>query len=832
MSTADLQSSASAVLEPMGTEVFDVESGRALMDHMLNGLAYCRMIFRDGEPSDFIYLYTNPAFERLTGLKQVIGHRVTEVVPGIRESDSRLFEVYGRVAKGAPPEQLEIFVDSLGHWFSLSVYSPQPEHFLAVFDVISQRKQAEQALSLAYERLALAQRAAMAGSWDWDMVAGQLYWSDELFRLFGLDAQKDTATFDTWRHLLHPEDRARAEERVCQAIRTQSPLENEYRIVLSSGDIRWIRACGDTLYDDRGTPRRMVGICLDITSSKNREIALSESEACYRMLAENSHDWVWAIDLAGRLTYSNRRGAEVLGYAEEDFAKRDPVDLLHPEDVPLYRGTLARAIAEKRGWKNVDFRWRQSDGQYRVLESTASPLLEGNGELCGFQGMDRDITARKQAEIQVWQEANYDHLTGLPNRRLLYDRLRQEVRKSRRAGNSVAVLFIDLDRFKDVNDTLGHEVGDALLKQAAHRLTDCVRRTDTVARLGGDEFTILLSELDGAEYAERVAQQLVRAFSEPFTLGEEQAYVTVSIGITLYPEDTVDAEQLLKNADQAMYSAKQRGRNCYQYFTPALQEAVLERVRLARELRGALDKGEFALSYQPIVELATGRIRKAEALIRWKHPELGIIGPSKFIPIAEETGLISDIGDWVFRVAVQQVVRWRSEFDDQFQVSIKKSPVQFRNRQSGYRAWFDHLEELGLPGGCLIIEITEALLFDAGISRTEHLQAFRAAGVQMAIDDFGSGYSALSNLKKFDVNYLKIDRAFIGGLASDSEERVLCEAIIAMAHKLGLQVIAKGVETPEQRDLLQTAGCDYGQGYLFARPVPADEFESLLQAGR
>jgi EAL domain-containing protein (putative c-di-GMP-specific phosphodiesterase class I) len=358
-----------------------------------------------------------------------------------------------------------------------------------------------------------------------------------------------------------------------------------------------------------------------------------------------------------------------------------------------------------------------------------------------------------------------------------------------------------------------------------------VRETDTVARLGGDEFTIILSELDNPGNVERVAQDILKKLAEPFHLKHEVAYVSASIGITFYPDDGEGIDTLLKNADQAMYASKNQGRNRYNYFTPSMQEAAQTRMRLANDLRGALEAGQFSMAYQPIVEMATGVIHKAEALIRWRHPTRGMVSPTEFITIAEETGLIIDIGDWVFREAACQVKHWRERHHADFQISINKSPIQFHNEGNSHAAWFEHLQQQGLPGQSIVVEITEGLLLDAGIAITDQLLEFRDEGIQVALDDFGTGYSSLSYLKKFDIDYLKIDRTFVSNLAYGSDDMALCEAIIVMAHKLGIKVIAEGVETPQQRDLLTSVGCDYGQGYLFSRPVPAIEFEALLTTG-
>jgi diguanylate cyclase (GGDEF)-like protein/PAS domain S-box-containing protein len=462
----------------------------------------------------------------------------------------------------------------------------------------------------------------------------------------------------------------------------------------------------------------------------------------------------------------------------------------------------------------------------RWIEISLSKVKLEVGDL--FIGIARDITENKISERLIWQQANFDTLTGLANRQMFQDRLEQEIRKSHRTGLPLALMVLDLDRFKDVNETLGHDVGDSLLREVARRLSSCAREVDTVARLGGDEFAIILGELHDIASVDRLASVILQKFAEPFQLSEQVIYISTSIGITYYPEDATAYDELLKNADQAMYAAKQLGRNRFSYFAPYMQEAAQSRMRVTNDLRAALGVPDsFRLVYQPIVELETGVIRKAEALIRWQHPVRGLTSPAEFIPIAEETEMILEIGEWVFREAANQVALWRQLHHPEFQVSINVSPVQFHNTIK-INSWYDYLKKLSLPGQSIVVEITEGLLLNEGVTVRQQIQAFQKNGIEVSLDDFGTGYSSLSYLKKFNIDNIKIDQSFVRNLAPDSDDMVLCEAMIAMAHKLGIKVIAEGIETLEQRDLLVKAGCDYGQGYFFSRPVAVDEFDSLL----
>lgn len=430
------------------------------------------------------------------------------------------------------------------------------------------------------------------------------------------------------------------------------------------------------------------------------------------------------------------------------------------------------------------------------------------------------ITERKK-------EANYDSLTSLPNRRLFNDRLEMELKKAKRENYPVTLLFMDLDHFKEVNDTLGHHVGDSLLIVAAQRIQNCVRESDTVARLGGDEFTILLPNIGEIGKIERIATEILAAIDSPFYLKEKRAHLTTSIGITVYPNDGETPQDLLMHADQAMYSAKNSGRNKFSYFTQEMQNKALSHMQLTNDIQIALEEKQFLVYYQPIVDLKTGEIIKAEALIRWNHPTLGMISPTTFIPIAEEKTVINEIGSWVFKTAASNVQRWSKIVGHRFTVGINVSPVQFI-REEKQLDFIEYLKNENIECEHISIEITEGLLLKDGPEIMEKLLEFRKAGIKIAIDDFGTGYSSLSYLKKFPIDHLKIDQSFIFELITDKSSQALSKAIIAMAHALDLKVIAEGVETEAQRDMLINFGCDYVQGYFYARPMPADQFEKFL----
>lgn len=565
----------------------------------------------------------------------------------------------------------------------------------------------------------------------------------------------------------------------------------------------------------------------DISKRKNIEFALSESEEKYRSLFEESFDGLFVTTPTGEITDINRKGIQMFGYD----SKNEMLCLDLEKDVYVYPPDRNKILSmvQANGFAEYEVIVKKKKGEQITSWCSLTAVSNKEGLITSYRGIIRDITEKKRSEELIWQQANFDTLTGLPNRNMFRDCLSREMKKSDREGLLLALLLIDLDQFKEVNDTLGHVVGDLLLQDAAFRIQACIRGSDTVARFGGDEFMVLLSGINEAGQVENIAQKIVRKLTEPFQLGSEVAYVSASIGITLYPKDSTDIDSLIKNADQSMYVAKGKGRNQFSYFTQSLQVMAQNRLQMINDLRGALKTKQLFLHFQPIVEISTGLIHKAEALIRWHHPERGTISPAEFIPLAEETGLINEIGDWIFKETAKWAKFWSNLCQDaSCQLSVNMSPVQFQHGGRTCDNWVAFLAGLGLSGNNMVIEITEGLLLNAESTVTDTLLSFRDAGFQVAIDDFGTGYSSLSYLKKFDIDYLKIDKSFVSNLETDAGNMALSEAIIVMAHKLGLKVIAEGVETVGQCNLLANFGCDYAQGYLFSKPVTPEEFEQLL----
>ena len=692
--------------------------------------------------------------------------------------------------------------------------------------------QAEAARQRLTQLLEATQAIARVGGWDADIANHKVVWTDEIYRMLETSAAHYTPSPDTTHQFFTPEARARIDASYGGDAEQPPTHDLELEMITARGRHIWVHSIGTTTWE-RGQPLRRTAVLQDITERKRTEAALRDSEERWKLALESTGDGVWDWHIQTGEEFFSKRLLEMYGFDEHEIGSRaDELDnRTHPDDrAQLERDRQAHLDGLTPTYYN-EHRIRCRDGSWKwVLTRGMVISRDAQGKPLRMTGTHTDISERRQAEALIWQQAHFDALTGLPNRRMLRDRLEQEIKKSRRDGLQLALLFLDLDQFKEVNDTLGHDSGDRLLIEAARRIRDCVRECDTVARMGGDEFTVILTEVIDASSIEGILQKILQALETVFQLGTEQVFVSASMGITMYPLDATEIEDLFKNADQALYVAKGAGRNRFSFFTPALQEAAQTRVRLANDLRTALAEEQFRVVFQPIVKLDNGAIHKAEALIRWHHPTRGMISPAAFIPIAEASGLIVEIGDWVFQQAAHQVRQWRASLAPDFQISINKSPVQFH--QAASASWMTQLQALGLPGDSIVAEITEGLLLDTSPSVSELLLGMRDAGIRVSLDDFGTGYSSLSYLQKFDIDFIKIDQSFVRHLVPGCTDLALCKAIIVMAHELGMQVIAEGVETAQQRDLLTAAGCDYAQGYLFARPMPALEFETFMASNQ
>jgi len=631
----------------------------------------------------------------------------------------------------------------------------------------------------------------------------------------------------SYEELTHPEDRERIRDTIHAAVEQGRRFHVEYRIRHADGRVRFVWEHGVGIRDERGVVIAIEGIVEDITARVEAEQALREAERRYRSLFDNAIEGIFRTTPEGRYLDANPALARIYGFAtahELVASLRDIKSQLYVD--PGRREEFMRIVKTRGEISGFESRVYRKNGDTIWISENARAVFDDEGRVLHYEGTVEDITERRQNQARIEQQANYDALTGLANRSLLNDRLQQAIYTAASYGARLAVVFVDLDRFKYVNDTLGHDVGDRLLQVMAERLRTAVAESDTVARLGGDEFVLLLHGHAGQDTVASAIERLLPTIAAPLRYGQSDLEVTCSVGVALYPDDGSDPATLLKHADSAMYRAKEQGRNNFQFFTEDLNRAIKERFDLESQLRRALERGQFELHYQPRVDLTTRKVIGAEALIRWHLPDRGMVSPATFIPVAEEIGLIGQISEWVLEAACLQNKRWLDAGLTSV-VSVNISPQQFRS-DALVPLIARVLAETGMDPAYLEIEITESTVMHSGERMVEMLHAIKKLGVHIAVDDFGTGYSSLSYLKRFPVDRLKIDRSFVQHIAT-ADDAVIVRAIIALGHNLGLKVLAEGVETEEQVQFLRANGCDEMQGFFFSKPITAWQMAKLLE---
>ena len=615
--------------------------------------------------------------------------------------------------------------------------------------------------------------------------------------------------------ITHPDDLKSTGRHFARAEKGERPAFNgEKRYLRRDGSVVWGHTSVAWLEDRCGQLAGSLALVQDITERKKAEQALLESEARYRLLFETNPHPMWVYDLETLAFLAvNDAAVRNYGWSREEFLRMTIRDIRPPEEVHrlVEGGRKMRTGLHRAGvWRH-----RCKDSSLIDVEITCHPI-HFNGRQ-GELALAHDVTERLRAEREISRLAYLDTLTGLPNRALLLDRLEQLLLQADRRRRHLAVLFLDLDQFKRINDTMGHSAGDELLLSVAQRLRGCLRRSDTVARLGGDEFAILLSEVRDEREVAQIATQVIESLAPPHRLAEREAYATASIGIALSPMDGRDPETLLKNGDMAMYAAKERGRNTFQFFSEAMNDKAVRRLELENSLRRALEEKQFFLVYQPQVDLTSGGVTGVEALLRWRHPQRGVMSPDEFIPVAEETGLILAIGRWVLETACAAASRWHAS-GFRVRMAVNISGRQFR--QGDFAAMvMQAVGASGLNPQWLELELTESILMEPTPERLQSLRSLAERGIRLAIDDFGTGYSSLSYLHDFPLHRIKIAQVFIRGLRCETGNAGIVEAIVGMARSLNLGVIAEGVESRGELEFLSTRGCREMQGFYFARPL-------------
>jgi len=691
-----------------------------------------------------------------------------------------------------------------------------------------ERKTTKEALTLSEARFRAMSDASPLGIFVSDVHGECIYTNEAYHKISGLDLEQTLGT--NWSMAIHPDDRQRVLAEWRAAAQGKEKFTSKARFLRADGSIVWTRLNAAAMLDGK-QPRGHVQTVEDITERKAAEDALFEEKERAQVTLNSIGDAVLTTNLPGNVTYLNLVAETMTGWSRENA-------LGHPlsEVFKIVDGTTRQvspnpahlAISENRTvGLAADSLLVRRDGVESAIEDSAAPIHNRDGQVAGAVIVFHDVSESRAMALKMAHLAQHDFLTGLPNRLLLTERLSRAIGQARRHSKRVALMFIDLDYFKHINDSLGHTVGDLLLQVVAERLELCVRDTDTVCRQGGDEFVILLTEIEQTMDAAPVAEKLLAALAEPCVIGGHELHVTLSIGIAIYPDDGQDADEVMKNADTAMYHAKANGRNNYQFFTTEMNTRAVQRLFVEGNLRRALKQGEFELYYQPKVDLASGVMIGSEALIRWQDPEHGLIYPNQFVPIAEESGLIVPIGNWVLREACRQVCAWQDSGLLAVPVSVNISAVEFRHKNF-LEGVAQILKETGMLPSLLELELTESILMHDAKSSESVLESLKAMGMQLAIDDFGTGYSSLSYLKRFPINTLKIDQSFVQDIDLDPDDASIVSAMIAMGKSLKQRVIAEGVETPAQLAFLRTLHCDEGQGFLFGHPLPAEQFERLL----
>ncbi len=806
------------------TDIARSASIRQALDGLLEG---CMLL-----DFEWTYLYVNDAAAR-HGYQQrenLIGRSMLELYPGVEDSEP--FRRYRITMEQRIPQKFEasyVFPDGTTNWYEFRV-EPVPEGiFILSLDATEHRR-----MSAALEASARFSKNLVSSLQDGICILndeGQIIATNPaLCRMTGFSREEligRTAPFPYW----PPEEYPAIQDAFDRTVRGEmGPFD--LTLMRKTGERFPVILSPSIIKDQDGNTLSYTSAIKNVTEQKRILKALESREAWFRAIFENTTTSISSTDTRGRLTSFNGAFCSLLGYDPETLRHMSFAELTHPDDLEHEMDLFNEIVTRKRSSYRITKRYIRRDGNVVWVDLSAAEVCDEAGQAFSIVAVLQDISDRKAAENAIEQLAFHDVLTRLPNRRLLQDRLTQALASSGRNGRHGALLFIDLDNFKGLNDTLGHYIGDLLLQQVAQRLAARIRSGDTVARLGGDEFVMMLDGLDAdrieaAAQTEALGTQLLTALNQPYRLESYDYHGSASIGATLFLGNQCAPEELMKQADIAMYHAKQCGRNTLQFFDQQMQKTVAVRVELEGELRKAIEKHQFRLHYQIQVDSSLNPIG-AEALIRWAHPERGLVSPSEFIPLAEETGLIIPIGQWVLETACAQIQAWtRFPHTRQLVLAVNMSAKQFR--QPGFVAQVESaVKRHGINPGLLRLELTEGMLLDDVDDTIATMNALNRIGLRFSLDDFGTGYSSLQYLRRLPLDRLKIDRSFVQDIASSRRDKAIIHTIISLAHNLDLEVIAEGVENEEQRQLLLGMGCNHFQGYLFSRPLPSARFEAWL----
>ena len=778
-----------------------------------------------------VYLGCNPTFERFFGAKaeDIIGKTDYDFVNSELADFFRFNDNVAMRAK-APSmnEEWITFADDGHRALNETIKVPMLDKsgeamgILGISHDITARKNIEDTLLESERFLNASQSIAQIGSYILYMGTMEFTTSATMDQIFGIDANYKR-TFEGWSDLIHPDDRLRMNEYFTNEVATKlQTFDNEYRIICpNTKQIKWVHGLGKLEFDENGKFVRLLGTIQDITKSKQMLASLQKLS----LAVEQSPNAIVITDIDGNIEYVNNEFTRNTGYNFEEVIGENPRILQSHQTVCSTYDDMWEHLTKGEIWKGELINQRKDKSVY-IESAIIAPVKDKDGKVTNYIAIKEDITEKKRAEKHIDNLAHFDQLTGLANRTLLNDRVNYLLSTAKRTQKHFAVMFLDLDHFKNINDTLGHTLGDKVLIETAKRIKGLIRVEDTVARLGGDEFILIFPETD-SNAAIHVATKLIEEISEPSFIELHELTITPSIGIAIYPDDGEDFDTLLKNADTAMYKVKNDSRNNFHFFTQEMQKNSARNLELSNALRHALKRGELELYYQPQIAIEDGRVIGAEALLRWNHPTLGMVSPAEFIPIAEDSGQIIEIGTWVLRTALLEMKRWIESGFDSLIVAVNISSIQFKQPNFS-ELIIDAFAEIQVPHECLEVELTEAVAMHNPKTVIGVMNKLHDLGIRMSIDDFGTGYSSLSYLKQFKVYKLKIDQSFIHDIVIDGDDRSIVSAIIDMANNLGLQTIAEGVETAEQLAFLRLHGCNEIQGYYFSKPLKANDFMKFI----
>ncbi|MEJ1366105.1 MAG: EAL domain-containing protein [Candidatus Sedimenticola sp. (ex Thyasira tokunagai)] len=772
----------------------------------------CRMLVEDLIPTELRHKHT--------AYRRDYFHN-----PGLKHfSEKRPLTALTRDGRKIPVDISLSFLERGGELQAIATVRDTSKWIMAEEALRSARDELEQRVAQRTTDLAEAQRIAHIGNWRWCLETGELQSSVEVERIFGEPPATTCSSLEECFGLIHPDDQMaiRSSIRPVQTDPGQS-CDVEFRITRLDGGKRYLHLRGESAVNEEGEVTHLIGTLQDITERKEAEQELRLADNVFSGTTEG----IVVTNAEGTILRVNDAFTGITGYSAKEAIGRTPSILRsHRHDQAFYQELWSRLITT-RHWEGEIWNRRKSGSLIPVRQSITA-ITDAKGEISQYIGIFSDITERKMSEERIRHLAHYDALTDLPNRLLFNARCEHALTRARRDGHQVAVLFMDLDRFKHINDSLGHPVGDALLKAVAERLTTVLREQDTVGRLGGDEFAVVVDEIGHPDDAALIAGKLLSVLNEPIKIGTYELHISTSVGISIFPDDAEDVPSLLKNADAAMYRAKDLGRSNYQYYTAELTEAAFDRIQLEGQLKLALEREQLYLHYQPQYSLTSGELTGCEALVRWQHPELGNIPPDKFIPLAEETGIIQALGQWVLVTACRQMKTWRDDGLEAGRIAVNLSGAQVQ-RDKIVEVVKLALEETGLDAQHLELEVTESFVMGYAEQAVSVLEGLENLGINLAIDDFGTGYSSLSYLKRLPFHKLKIDRSFVRDVPQDTNDEAIVRAVIALGNSMQLKVIAEGAETKGQIDFLKKEGCHEVQGYFLSRPLPANEVENVIR---